>query len=76
MGCTAIKPVVDGLEKELTGQLVVLHVDIHTKSGREIANGMGFEYTPTFIMFAADGLEQWRQVGGLDVERVRQSVLE
>jgi thiol-disulfide isomerase/thioredoxin len=76
MGCTAIKPVVDGLEKELTGQLVVLHVDIHSKSGREIADELGFEFTPTFILFSADGIEQWRQVGGLDVDRVRQSVLE
>jgi len=65
---------VDGLEKELAGQLIVLHVDIHTKSGREIANEMGFEFTPTFILFDASGTELWREVGGLDTERVRQSI--
>lgn len=69
-----MKPVVDGLEKEMSGRLDVIRVDIHTKGGRELADQMGFEYTPTFILFAADGAELWRQVGGLDVDRVRQSV--
>lgn len=75
MACTAMKPVVDGLEKELSGQLKVLRVDIHTKSGKDIAAEMDFEFTPTFIYFSADGAELWRQVGGLDVDRVRQSAL-
>ena len=69
-----MKPVVDGLEKELAGQLIVLRVDIHTQSGREIANQMGFEFTPTFILFAASGEELWRATGGLDTDRVRQSI--
>ncbi|MFA5837634.1 MAG: thioredoxin family protein [Bellilinea sp.] len=69
-----MKPVVDGLEKEMSGRLDVIRVDIHTKGGRELADQMGFEYTPTFILFAADGVELWRQVGGLDVDRVRRSV--
>ncbi len=69
-----MKPVVDGLAKELKDQLVVLRVDIHTTGGRTLANEMGFEFTPTFILFGADGVELWRQVGGLDVDRVRQSV--
>ncbi|TDA65364.1 MAG: thioredoxin [Chloroflexi bacterium] len=64
----------DGLEKEMSGRLDVIRVDIHTRDGRELANQMGFEYTPTFILFSADGAELWRQVGGLDVDRVRQSV--
>ena len=58
----------------MSGRLVVIRVDIHTQGGRELADQMGFEYTPTFILFAADGVELWRQVGGLDVDRVRQSV--
>ncbi|MRR32753.1 thioredoxin [bacterium] len=69
-----MKPVVDGLEQELKDKLVVLRVDIHSTGGRVLANEMGFEFTPTFILFGADGTELWRQVGGLDVDRVRQSV--
>ena len=64
----------DGLEKELAGQLIVLHVDIHTKSGREIANEMGFEFTPTFIFFDSTGNEVWRTVGEFDPQRVRDSL--
>jgi thioredoxin-related protein len=69
-----MKPVVDGLEEEMSGRLDVIRVDIHTVGGRELADQMGFEYTPTFILFRADGTELWRQVGGLDVDRLRQSV--
>lgn len=58
----------------MSGRLDVIRVDIHTPGGRELANQMGFEYTPTFILFSADGAELWRQVGGLDVDRVRLSV--
>lgn len=64
----------DGIEKELGSKLTVIRVDIHTPVGKELTGPMGFEYTPTFIFFGPDGSELWRQVGGLDVERVRQSV--
>lgn len=69
-----MKPVVDGLEKEMSDRLTVIRVDIHTKVGREIARQYEFQYTPTFILFDEDGNERWREVGSLNVERVRQSV--
>ena len=69
-----MKPVVDGLEKELSGKLTVIHLNIQDSVGRELAPVYKFEYTPTFILFDAQGNELWRQVGGLDVERVRQSI--
>jgi len=69
-----MKPVVDGLEQEMAERLIVLRVDIHTPAGQEIARQYQFEYTPTFIFFDEKGIEQWREVGGLNVERVRQTV--
>lgn len=69
-----MKPVVDGLEKELAGKLILIRLNIQENVGRELAPVYGFQYTPTFIYFDAQGNELWRQVGGLDVERVRQSV--
>ncbi|GER79812.1 MAG: thioredoxin family protein [Anaerolineales bacterium] len=69
-----MKPVVDGLEKELAGKLILIRLNIQESVGRELAPVYGFQYTPTFIYFDAQGNELWRQVGGLDVERVRKSV--
>lgn len=69
-----MKPVVDGLEQEMGERLIVLRVDIHTEAGQEIASQHRFEYTPTFILFDEQGNEKWREVGVLNVERVRQTV--
>ncbi|GIK08372.1 MAG: hypothetical protein JETCAE02_18040 [Anaerolineaceae bacterium] len=69
-----MKPVVDGLEKELAGKLILIRLNIQENVGRELAPVYGFQYTPTFIYFDAQGNELWRQVGGLDTERVRESV--
>lgn len=69
-----MKPIVDGLEQELKDDLLVIRLNIQENVGRELAPAYGFEYTPTFIFFDAQGNELWREVGGLDVERVRKSV--
>ena len=69
-----MKPVVDGLEQEFSGQLLIIRLNIQETVGRELAPLYGFEFTPTFIFFDAQGNELWREVGGLDVERVRESV--
>jgi thiol-disulfide isomerase/thioredoxin len=69
-----MKPVVDGLENELRGKVIFIRLNIQENVGRELAPVYGFEYTPTFIYFDGDGNELWRQVGGLDTQRVRESV--
>ena len=71
LGCVAMKPVVDRLEKELRGKLVVRRVDIQSAEGRKLASEYGIELTPTFIFFNTAGKEQWRNVGQLDAARVR-----
>lgn len=74
IACTAIKPVVDELETDLGNQLLVIRINIQEPVGRELGNAYMFQYTPTFIFFDAQGNELWRQVGGLDAERVRDSL--
>ena len=63
----------DGLELELEGQVVFIRLNIQETVGRELAPVYGFEFTPTFIFFDAQGNELWRSVGDLDPEQVRQS---
>ncbi len=69
-----MKPIVDGIEDEFAGRLIVIRLNIQEKVGRELAPRYGFQYTPTFILFDGEGDEIWREVGSLDVERVRQSI--
>jgi thioredoxin-related protein len=65
---------VNGLEQELGDKIHIIHINIQSEVGRELAPVYNFEYTPTFIFFDARGNERWREVGGLDVQRVRDSV--
>jgi len=69
-----MKPIVDGVEKQYTGRLRVIRVNIQETAGRELAVAYQFQYTPTFIFFDAQGKELWRSVGSLDQERLRQSM--
>lgn len=74
LACTAVKPVVDGLEAELGGRLRVIRVNVQEAAGRELAPVYRFAFTPTFIFFDGGGNEIWRQVGSLDAGRVRESL--
>jgi len=74
LGCVAIKPAVDRLERQLQGRLVLRRVDIQSAEGRKLARQYGIELTPTFIFFDSSGQEQWRSVGDLDAARVRTSL--
>jgi thioredoxin-related protein len=65
---------VDELENELMDKLLIIRLNIQEDVGRELASVYGFEYTPTFIYFDGDGNEVWREEGGLDPQRVRESV--
>lgn len=51
-----------------------MRLNIQEPVGRELAPVYDFEYTPTFIFFDAQGNEQWRIVGEIDPQRVRDSI--
>lgn len=72
--CISIKPMLDELEKELEGQVHIIRVNIQDEIGRDLIQIYGFQFTPTFIYFDADGNELWRQVGEFDPQRVKDSL--
>jgi thioredoxin 1 len=74
IACTQMKPIVDGLEHELQGRVLFIRLNVQEEAGRELAPLYGFQYTPTFIYFDAQGNEVWREVGRLDTRRVRESL--
>ncbi len=74
LGCLALKPAVDRLEREFGQRLVVRRVDIQSGEGRKLAQQYDIEFTPTFIFFDAVGKEQWRSVGQIDAASLRQSL--
>lgn len=69
--CTQMKPVVDKLENELGDELRVIRVNAQEEAGRTLAPVYMFEYTPTFLLFDAQGNVLMRQTGDLDTERVK-----
>ena len=69
-----MKPIVDGIEEEYADRLHVIRLNVQEQVGRELAPVFGFEFTPTFIFFDAQGNELWRSVGTLDLDRLRQSL--
>ena len=69
-----MKPIVDGLELQYKSKLTILRVDIQSTTGQTLAPKYGFQFTPTFIFFNAQGKELWRSIGQLDAELVGNSL--
>ena len=74
IACTQVKPKVDQLEAEFKDELLVIRLNIQEQVGKDLAPLYGFEFTPTFIFFDAQGQEVWRSVGGLDEARLRSAL--
>lgn len=64
----------DELEQELGDDLLFIRLNIQETVGMELAPVYGFEFTPTFIYFDAQGNELWRTVGDFDPQRVRDTL--
>jgi thiol-disulfide isomerase/thioredoxin len=75
MACMAAKPIVDGIEKEYQGHLIVLRLNVQDRDIRPMLAKYGFQFTPTFILFDGDGDEVLRSVGAIDPRQV-QALLE
>lgn len=74
MACTAAKPIVDGIEAQYAGRLVVLRVNVQDPAGKALASQYDFRVTPTFIFFDASGTEVWRSVGSIAPQKVADSL--
>ncbi len=60
----------DGLERDLAGRLRVVSLDIHDPVGRQAGGQFGLEFTPSYVVFDAAGVEIWRKVGVLNAAEV------
>lgn len=74
ISCTQAKPEVDKLEAELGEQIHIIRLNIQDSVSQELAPVYGFEFTPTFIFFDGQGVEQWRLIGSFDAQKVRDSL--
>jgi thioredoxin-related protein len=54
--------------------LHIIRLNVQEPVGRELAPVYGFEFTPTFVFFDAQGNELWRTVGSFDPQQVRDSL--
>jgi len=74
MACIQAKPIVDGIEQDYAGKLVVLRLNMQSAAGRALADSYQARLTPTFIFFDAGGQELWRAVGRIDPQKVKESI--
>lgn len=72
LGCMAMRPLMDSIEREHAGRLVVIRLNVQESAGRTIADQVGLHATPSFLFFDATGREVWRSVGIIDPALVRQ----
>jgi thioredoxin-related protein len=68
------KPIVDGIEREHTGSIKVIRLNVQESHSRPFMARYDFQFTPTFILLDADGNEIWRLIGSIDPQKVRQSL--
>jgi len=74
VGCLAAETTLDLLEAEFKDELSIVRLDIASAPGKQLSAKLSAHYTPTFILFDADGQEVWRGLGALDVAAVRHAV--
>ena len=61
-------------EVSIGKKIHIIRVNIQDEVGRNLAEVYGFEFTPTFIFFDAEGNELWRMIGEFDPQKVRDSI--
>lgn len=69
--CQRMMPVVREAEEDLDGVAAVFQFDID--KNRDLAEGLGVETIPTFIVYK-DGEEMWRRSGEIDLDELEQVV--
>jgi thioredoxin-related protein len=66
-----VKPIVDGLERDLEGQAKVVRLSVLGQMGQEIAHRYGVSGVPTFLVFDGQGELVGRQVGFPDRSEIK-----
>jgi thiol:disulfide interchange protein len=74
VGCLAAEAALDALETELKGQVSIVRLDMSSPPGRQLSAQLNAHFTPTFILFDAEGREIWRAVGELNAAAIRDAL--
>lgn len=74
IGCMATEAALDALEAELKGRVSIVRLDMSSPAGRQLSAQLNAHFTPTFILFDAEGREIWRAVGELNAAAVRDAL--
>ena len=69
-----VKPIVDGLERELEGQAQVVRLSALSPMGQEVARRYSVRGVPTFLIFDGQGNLVERQVGFPDRGKIKDLV--
>jgi thioredoxin 1 len=72
--CLVAKPIVDGLEEDLTGTAKVIRLDVLSSVGRQAAIHFGVRGTPTLIVVDNRGQVTLTQIGVVRSGPVREQV--
>jgi len=57
----AMKPIVDGIERDHAGELAVLRLNVQDPESQPWMERYPFQYTPTFIFIDGQGQELWQR---------------
>ena len=61
--CDMMRPILDEIEKEYEGQVLVRFYDVRTPEGRPYAEKYEIRLIPTQVFLDKDGIEYYRHVG-------------
>ena len=70
VGCLAVKPVVDQLEKEAGDRIQIIRLDIDEEPGKSLAEEHRIVFTPSFVYFDARGTRLRETTFILDRSRI------
>lgn len=75
MACLGLKPIVDGLERELGSVARFVRLDFSTPAGREAGRAFEVDLVPAILVFGGDGSLRYKAYGlQADWKRVRAEV--
>lgn len=70
------KPIVDGLERDLSGTAAVIRLDVGSQLGQQIAGRYGLSGVPTLLVLDGEGQLVYRQGGPPTKSNVLEAVSE
>jgi thioredoxin-related protein len=74
MGCMAARPIVDRIEKDFEGRLLVIRLNIEERAGMVLGEQYDLKYTPTFVFLDGEGRLLWKTIGAVDPTEVQRSL--